>query len=314
MTAFSIRAFLKLRQLLQRHRFDIIHDNQTLGWGLLPLQALGVPLLATIHHPLTIDRQRGFEPPTSFRQQFDRVRFYPVVMQSFVARRMTRIVTVSQAAARAITRDFGVSPENITVIYNGIDCALFRPLPEVRRIPGRVLFVGNIEDPNKGGRFLLQAMTSVRPDAHLVVVTGGISDPTALEHTLKELGLHHRVSFHCQLSPPELVRMYASAEVAVSPSVFEGFGFPAAEAMACGLPLVAAKGGALPEVVGDAGRLVPTRNAHALATAINILLGDAGLRQRLGQAARVRVQTKFRWEDAVRRLLRVYIEMIDAHG
>jgi glycosyltransferase involved in cell wall biosynthesis len=108
--------------------------------------------------------------------------------------------------------------------------------------------------------------------------------------------------------------MYASAEVAVSPSVFEGFGFPAAEAMACGLPLVAAKGGALPEVVGDAGRLVPTRNAHALATAINILLGDAGLRQRLGQAARVRVQTKFRWEDAVRRLLRVYIEMIDAHG
>jgi glycosyltransferase involved in cell wall biosynthesis len=313
MAAFSVRAFLKVRQLLPRYRFDIIHDNQTLGWGLLPLRALGVPMLATIHHPLTIDRQRGFEPPTSFRQQLGHVRFYPIAMQRFVARRMARIVTVSKASARAISRDFRVPSGNIEVIYNGVDCRLFRPLPEVPRVAGRVLFVGNIEDPNKGGRYLLRAMTYVRPEAHLVVVTGGISDQPTLERELDTLGLRHRITFYSRLSSAALVHMYATAEVAVSPSLFEGFGFPAAEAMACGLPLVAARGGALPEVVGDAGLLVPTRNPQALAVAINTLLRDANLRQRLGQAARARVQTKFRWEEAVQHLVRVYMEMIDAH-
>jgi glycosyltransferase involved in cell wall biosynthesis len=314
MAAFSARAFLKVRQLLRQQQFDVIHDNQTLGWGLLPLQALGVPLLATIHHPLTIDRQRGFEPPTSFQQQFNRVRFYPIRMQRFVARHMARIITVSKASAEAISRDFCVPPANIEVIYNGVDCNLFRPLPEVPRVPGRVLFVGNIEDRNKGGRYLLQAMTHVRPDAQLVVVTGGISDLQGLERELDCLGLRHRITFYARLSSQALVRMYATAEVAVSPSLFEGFGFPAAEAMACGLPLVAARGGALPEVVGDAGVLVPARDAQALAMAINTLLGDSPRRRQLGRTARARIQTRFRWQDTAQRLVQVYTEMCNAHG
>lgn len=313
LSTFSMRAFLKVRQLCQRYRFDVIHDNQTLGWGLLPLQALGIPLLATIHHPLTIDRQRGFEPPTSFRQQFERVRFYPVLMQGFVARRLRRIVTVSNASADAISRDFRVPSSAITVIHNGVDCDLFRPLPEVPRVPGRLLFVGNIEDPNKGGRYLLQAMRFVKPEAHLVVVTGGISDWHTLHRQVRELGLEHRITFDCQLTPSALVRMYATAEVAISPSLFEGFGFPAAEAMACGLPLVATRGGALPEVVGNAGMLVQPRHPRALATAINTLLDDSGLRQRLGQAARARIKRRFRWQDAIHRLLKAYEDTINAH-
>jgi len=314
LNTFSIRAFAKVRELARQGRFDIIHDNQCLGWGLLPLQALGMPLVATIHHPLSIDRQRGWEPPTDFRAQLNRALFFPLVMQGTVARRLPRIVTVSDVSAEAITRDFRVSRNRIAVVHNGLDSALFRPLPQVAPVPGRVIFVGNLQDPNKGGRYLLEAAGMLPPAAHLLIVTGGITRWDWVNGLLERFGLHGRVQFRFKVELEELVRLYATAEVAVSPSVFEGFGFPAAEAMACGLPLVAARGGALPEVVGDAGVLVPPRDAGALARAITALLGDAPRRAALGQAARTRIMERFRWESAARRLEAVYREVIHAHG
>ncbi len=313
MTSFSVRALLLLRRLMAHHAFDVIHDNQSLGWGLLPIKALGVPLLATIHHPLTVDRQRGFEPPTSFARQWSKILFYPILMQGFVARRLPRVVTVSHAAARSIERDFGVAPDRISVIYNGVDTARFRPLPKIRRKPGRVLFVGNIEDPNKGGAYLLRAMAMLKRPARLEIVTGGIAEPQAFAATLRDLGIAERVNVHYRLTGDALTEMYASAQVAVSPSIFEGFGFPAAEAMACGLPLVAASGGALPEVVGDAGITVPVRDPAALAVAIDRLLGDAPLRKRLGVAGRKRVVERFQWPAAASQLADVYRQMVGAH-
>ncbi len=314
MATFSMRAFFKLRELLPRHRFEVIHDNQSLGWGLLPMKTLGVPVLATIHHPLTVDRMRGFEAPTSFGRQWQKMKFYPVPMQRLVARRMDHVVTVSEASARAISEDFRIPQERISVIYNGVDAGRFRPLPRVRRVPGRVLFVGNIEDANKGGVYLLRAMALLPPPAHLTIVTGGISQQDWFRGLLVELGLKQRVSVHYRLSGERLVEMYASAQVAVSPSLFEGFGFPAAEAMACGLPLVAARGGALPEVVGDAGLLVPVRDPEALAGALASLLANGALRRRLGRAGRRRVEDKFRWAGAARQLAGVYGRVIRAHG
>ena len=313
MTTFSLRAFFAVRRLLARHRFDVIHDNQSLGWGLLPLKSLGVPLLATIHHPLTVDRGRGFEPPTSFARQWEKMKFYPVGMQSVVARRMDHVVTVSHAAAASIREAFRVPSHKMTVVYNGVDAQRFRPLPGVRRVPGRVLFVGNIEDANKGGVYLLRAMALLPPPAHLVIVTGGISQQEWFDGLLEQLGLRGRVQVHYRLTGDRLVQMYASAELAVSPSLFEGFGFPAAEAMACGLPLVAARGGALPEVVGDAGLLVPVRDPGALADACARLLADAGLRQKLGRAARRRVLREFRWSRAAEQLTDVYERVMHAH-
>ncbi len=312
MTGFGWRAFGAVRRLLERHPFDVVHDNQSLGWGLLAIRALGLPTLATVHHPLTIDRARGFDPPATLRKRLDRVRFFPVLMQGWVARRMRRIVTVSQASAQAIATDFRVPPERIRVIYNGVDSARFRPLPGVPRVPGRVLFVGNLEDANKGGIYLLRAMAKLAPPAHLVVATGGIAQQDWLRDQLDRLHLHGRISIRYRLDPASLVELYASAQVAVSPSLFEGFGFPAAEAMACGLPLVAARGGALPEVVGDAGVLVPVADDAALAGAIGALLADPARRAGLGLAARARVCERFRWDAAVRALVSVYEETIHA--
>lgn len=313
MTAFSLRAFYKVRGLQRRERFDVIHDNQSLGWGLLPMGRLGVPVIATIHHPLTVDRRRGFEPPTSFRQQLSRLLFYPIPMQGHVARRLKRIVTVSHASAEAIAADFRVAPGRIRVIHNGVDTARFRPPSNGSRVAGRVIYVGNLEDRNKGVVYLLRAMALVRRPAHLLVVGSGGTVPQWVRREIAGLGIEARVRFEAQLPPGALVERYGTAEAAVSPSLFEGFGFPAAEAMACGLPLVAARGGALPEVVGDAGLLVPTRDPAAIARALDTLLGDGELRARLGRAARSRMVEKFRWERAARELVQVYEEVRDAH-
>jgi len=313
MAAFSLRAWLRLRALMRTARFDVIHDNQCLGWGLLPMRRLGAPVIATIHHPLTIDRERYFEPPATLLERWRGWRLYPIGMQGHVARRMARIVTVSHASAEAIARDFRVRPERIRVIPNGLDTVLFRPPERPRRVPGRVIYVGNLGDRNKGVVYLLRAMARVPPPAHLAVVGAGAAVPAWVRALVAELGLDDRITFEAQLTPQDLVTRYGEAELTVSPSLFEGFGFPAVEGMACGLPVVAARGGALPEVVGDAGLLVPTRDAEALAEAIRRLLGDAALRERLGAAARARVLERFSWSRAAAHLIEVYREVNDAH-
>ena len=304
--AFSLRAFYCVRKLLSRHRFDVIHDNQTLGWGLLPMKALGIPMVATIHHPLTIDRRRGFDPPTSFRRQLGQTLFYPIGMQGFVARRMPRIVTVSHASARAIRHDFRVRPERLIVIYNGIDGDHFRPPAAPSRVAGRAIWVGNLEDRNKGAAYLLQSVPHCRNLRELLVITASPRIPEWATSLVRDLGVTDRVRFHEPVDRAALPRWFATADLAVCSSIFEGFGMPIAEAMACGLPVVAARGGALPEVVGDAGLLVPPRDPVALAAAIDKLLGDPPLRRRLGRAARKRVLARFRWEDTAKRVVEVY--------
>jgi len=312
MTAFSLRAFWTVRRLMRRYRFDILHDNQTLGWGLLPLRHLGVPLVATIHHPITVDRARGFDPPGGFGARWRAAVFYPIPMQGFVARRLAPIVTVSEASRERIAADFGVPAGRIRRVYNGVDCQRFRPRPEVARVPGRVLWVGNLEDRNKGGRYLLEAAARLHPRARLVVATGALAPRSWVYGEIERLGLAGRIDLRLHLGAEQLAELYASAEVGVCSSLFEGFGFPAAEAMASGLALVAARGGALPEVVGDAGVLVPVADGAALAEAVNALLDDPARRERLGRAARERVLERFQWERAARQMEQVYREALAA--
>jgi glycosyltransferase involved in cell wall biosynthesis len=314
MGAFSLRAFWKVLGLLRRHEFDVIHDNQTIGWGLLPLMKLGVPLVATIHHPLSVDRERGFDSPSGFADRWRLTMFHPILMQGFVARRIPTILTVSEASRVRIAADFRVATERIRIVYNGVDTERFRPRPSVKRVPGRVLYVGNLEDRNKGGRYLLEAAARLASGAQLVIATSGLSPESWVHRDMERLGLTGKIDFRLHLSADELAELYASAEVGVCASLFEGFGFPAAEAMASGLPLVAASGGALPEVVGDAGVLVPVADGAALADAVNALLADPVRRQRLGHLARERVLSRFRWDQAAAQVEAVYAEAIEAQA
>ncbi len=313
---FSFRAFMKLKELMKTHAFDIIHDNQCLGYGFLLIQRLGVPFISTIHHPLTIDRSTWFEYPSDFNIKMRRILYYPLLMQKFVANRMHRIVTVSHNAALEINRAFGVNKKKISVIYNGMDASLFYPVRGARKKKNGIIFVGNVEDRKKGIIYLLKAMTLTKHRVTLTIVDGGAPTRSMVPHLINKLGLNDRVTFTGKIPIEKLIHLYSMNEMAVLPSLYEGFGFPAAEAMACELPVITTTAGALPEVVGEhmkTGYLVPPRRADAIAEGIDFLLDNPDLREEMGKAARKRVLSIFTWENAARELVAMYEEVIHAH-
>ena len=309
-SAFGFRAFMLLRKLHGARPFDVIHDNQSLGYGLLMMKALGAPLVATIHHPLTIDLVNVLERTVKFKNKMKTVMFYPTLMQAVVAKRLDHVVTVSEDSKRAIERDFGVPARRQTVVYNGIDRGVFRPMKGVKKKRGNIIFVGNIEDGKKGFAYLLKAMPMIDPSVTLTAVDGGAPHRKVTDRLMERLGLGGRVEFTGKTSTEELVRLYSRAELAVVPSVYEGFGLPAAEAMSCGVPVVSSNGGALPEVVGDAGIVTPARDEHALAAAVNGLINDRNRLVELSAAGIVRVRELFNWEKAVGDMIRLYRNLI----
>ncbi|MEX0786672.1 MAG: glycosyltransferase family 4 protein [Dehalococcoidia bacterium] len=309
MGAFSIRAYQRLRELLARgQRFDVVHDNQVLGYGTLLIRALGVPVVATVHHPLTVDRENRVREARSASEQVRAVLFYPFFMQRFVVRRVDRVVAVSPSAARSVARAFDLDEAEIAIVRNGVDTDTFRPLADVEREQDRILFVGDPEDRNKGFRYLLLALARLAPSTafRLVVVQRSWSNEAPREAA--ELGLGGRVTFIDSLSTDELAREYNRAQLLVSPSLYEGFGLPAAEAAACGTPVVATRAGALPEIVqdGETGLLVPTGNADALAQAIATLLGDSRRCASMGEAGARRVRERFSWRRAAAETAELY--------
>ncbi|HOS40618.1 MAG TPA: glycosyltransferase family 4 protein [Spirochaetota bacterium] len=305
-SAFSYRAFAMLRELSQTVRFDVIHDNQCLGYGLLLMQGLGVPVIATIHHPLTVDLKNVIERASSFANKVKGIFFYPISMQRFVAKRLDHVITVSEDSRDRITRSFGVPAQRQTVVYNGLDRTIFRPLRAVKKVRGKIVFVGNVEDGKKGFLYLVKALSHLDAEVNLTVVDGGSPHRRVSTLLIEKLGLAGRISFTGKTTTDDLVRHYNEAQIAVVPSTHEGFGFPAAEAMACGTPVIASDGGALPEVVGDAGVIVPARDSYALAEAIHALLADPKKMKSLGAAGQARVAEHFSWEAAVRRMVGVY--------
>jgi len=316
MQTFSLRLLMRWRQLQAKHRFDIVFDNQCLAWGLLGIRATGVPVVSVIHHPLHIDREADYAIDPKLVKKIKRTLYFPLFMQQRVAPRLDRIVTVSEASRTEIQRYFGIPEKEVRVVYNGTDADLFRPVEVPKQAD--LLFVGRTEDRKKGVGTLLEAMRHL-PDTTLKIVDGRVPDDGLVMRYLRRTGIGERVTLQRRmLDLEELVREYSTARAAVVPSFFEGFGFPASEAMACGLPVIANAAGALPEVIGtdgEAGRLVPPRDPRSLAAAIADVLAEPERAARMGRAARARIEHAFRWGDAAARLLEVFEETIRAaHG
>ncbi|MBW2243728.1 MAG: glycosyltransferase family 4 protein, partial [Deltaproteobacteria bacterium] len=312
MQSFGLRLFLRWKELHEKHRFDIVFDNQCLSWGLLGIRALGVPVVSVIHHPLHIDREADFAVDPRLIKKVKRTLYFPLFMQQQVAPRLDRIVTVSEASRREIERYFGIRSKDIAVVYNGTDAEIFRPFPEVPKQTD-LIFVGRTEDRKKGIGTLLEAL-SLLPDVTLKIVDGRIPPHGLVPTLVKRFGLEQRVKVNGHfLELPDLVREYSTGRIAVVPSFFEGFGFPASEAMACGLPVIANAAGALPEVVGtdgSAGRLVPPRDPRALADAISEILAEPERAAEMGRAARERVLNVFSWSDAAAGLIDVFGDVL----
>jgi glycosyltransferase involved in cell wall biosynthesis len=315
MQTFSLRLLARWKRLHDEHRFDIVFDNQCLAWGLLGIRAAGTPVVSVIHHPLHIDREADFAIDPAFVKKVKRTLYFPLLMQRIVAPRLDKIVTVSEASRREIERYFGIPEKAVSVVYNGTDSELFRPIPGTPKQTD-LLFVGRTEDRKKGIGTLLEALAKLPREITLKIIDGRIPDDGLVMRLIRRHRLADRVVLDRQmLEVPELVAQYSTARAAVVPSFFEGFGFPASEAMACGLPVIANAAGALPEVVGtdgQAGRLVPPRDAGALAAAIQDVLADPARAEAMGRAARARVERLFQWRDAAARLIEVFEETLRA--
>ncbi|WP_395296385.1 glycosyltransferase family 4 protein [Kitasatospora hibisci] len=311
---FSLRA----RQFLARHkgRYDVVHDNQTLGYGLLGLARHGFPLVTTIHHPITVDRQLELDAATTRLRRLSLRRWYAFTrMQRRVAARLDHIVTVSGSSKREIVEHLGAAPGAVSVVPIGADTRLWSPSDRIARVSGRIVTTSSADVPLKGLVHLVEALAKVRTerDAHLVVVGKPQKEQGPVSDAVRRFGLEQHIEFRTGLTDEELVDLYRSAEVACVPSLYEGFSLPAAEAMATGTPLVATTGGAIPEVAGPDGGTclaVPPGDAGALAAALGRLLDDPELRRTLGEAGRERVLERFTWRRAAELTAEAYREAI----
>ena len=253
---FGFQAYRFLRQ--NGHRFDIVHDNQSLSYGLWALSR-HLPTLATIHHPITVDLEIAVKAEHLFWKKLKQLRWYSFIhMQKRVARTLSHILTVSDSARDDIARDFDIPQERFRIVPNGINTDLFYPLSDIGKDGDRVIVTNSADTPLKGLGYLMRAIAHIRHrrPIHLVVI-GQPKSNGIIEKLVRDLELAPQVTFTGRISNDDFVREYARASVAVVPSVYEGFGLPAGEAMACGIPVIATTGGALPEVVGNAGVLVP---------------------------------------------------------
>ncbi len=313
---FSLRAnaWLKAR----RDCFDIVHDNQCLGTGMLRI-ARRMPLIATVHHPITVDRRLELAETRNPWRQLTKRRWYSFLgMQKRVLRKLPRLITVSQTSRVDIIDQLRVDPARIDVVPVGVDQAIFRPRPEIDRVPGRLLAVISSDVALKGLAYLLEAVAKLRteaPHAHLVVIGRMRPEDPAHRHVAR-FGLEGAVTFTGNISYDELIRLYGTAEIAVVPSLYEGFSLPAIQAMACGLPLVCTKVGAIPELAGTDGETalhVTSGDAGALAVGIKKALDDPALRARLGTAARERVLDRFTWAVMAKETVEQYRILIDQY-
>jgi len=288
--------------------FDVVHDNQGLGPALLQVTKAGLPLLATIHHPISVDREIEIAAAPWHRQLTLRRWFGFVRMQARVARQIDHVLVPSLSSAQDAIRDFGLQPGQLHVVPMGVDTGLFRP--RGRRVAGRIVALCSADVPLKGLDVLLRALAALpdEQDAHLTVVSkpapGGKT-----EQLVTALGLRERVHFTSDLTDAGIAELMASAEVACVPSLYEGFSLPAVEAMASGTALIASDVGALAEVVGRDGRagiLVPAGDAGALTRALGDLLVDHAGRATMGTAARARVQERFSWSASAQATVHLY--------
>ncbi len=306
---FGMRArrYLKGKQ----DKYDIIHDNQSLAFSMLSISK-NIPLVSTIHHPITIDRKIAIRTTKSFLKKVKYLRWYSfIMMQKYVARRLNRIITVSQFSKKDISNEFKINDKTIKSIPIGIDTDLFYPLPDIKKDPERLIVTNSADTPLKGLYQLLQAVKKISEKRKIkLVVIGTPKKNGGIEKLVKQLNLKDYVTFTGRIDHARFIKEYAKSSIAIVPSLYEGFGLPAGEAMACRIPLICTTGGALPEVTGTAAKLVPPGDVRAMEQAIGELLDDPEQREKLADAGYRRILKNFTWERTAIKTVETYRESI----
>jgi len=310
--AFSARANHHLSKRLGE--FDLVHDNQCLGWGIARLEQK-IPTIVTLHHPITRDRMLEMAAAPNAYRRWSIGRWYSFVrMQGKVASRMPRVVVVSENSIQDIHTDMGVDLDRMRLVPVGVDPELFRPLDGIARRPSHLITTASADVALKGLAYLLEAMAKLRADGRAVTLTIiGRPKPGKSMDLIERYGLRDSIEFVSGVSDERIVELYAEAELAVVPSLYEGFSLPAIEAMCSGTPLVATDGGALPEVTGVDGETVfrcTAGDAGSLAATIASALDAPDRREVVGAAGRQRVLERWTWRRCAELTVDQYREVL----
>ena len=307
----------RIKKILKQNlnEYDVIHDNQSLAYELLFFQKKK-PLVTTIHHPISLDLAYQLQSTNDIFLKLLMRRWHSfLVMQKFVAKRLKKIVVPSNSSMDDIKDEFRVDKNKMERVMNGIDLNVFYPDSKIQKIPFRLVTVASADVPLKGLDYLLKALSDlaeVYSDISLSII-GEQKKGGHTERLIKKLNLEKRVNFFSNLTQEDLRKTYCEAELAIIPSLYEGFGFAAIEAMACGVPLISSSGGALPEVIKDTGIIIPPKNAKEIYNSVDFLLSSPKSAKELAEKGLQRANSKFSWAAIAKKLEKVYYKEIEIH-
>ena len=292
--------------------YDLIHDNQSLCYELINIQK-EIPLVTTIHHPITRDRRLALEAAATWKERLSINRWHSFLrMQKKVAPQLNRIVCPSNQSKADVIEELKVNEENVNVVLNGIDLDSFNRDERVEKKPYRIITTASADVPLKGLKFLIEAMTEIIeeiPEAHLMVL-GRAKEKGDIAKQISRLNLEEKISFHSGLSQSEVVSLYSSSHICVIPSLYEGFGFGAGEAMACGLPLISTQSGGLKEVIGQEAVIIEAASSEAIVKAVKDLFSNKEKQLALSRAGRKRMEKEFNWMKAAEAYEKIYSKTI----
>ena len=291
---------------------DIVHGHWAIPTGpsvVAAAKKLSIPSVITMHGgDVYVNRSQGYDFPT---------RWYVKPVLKYVLNAASRLTAISEDC-REHAISCGANPDQIRLVFNGADLTRFSPgeitATDFEKYGPNMIFACRQLFPRKGIAILLEAAAIVRksiPDLKIVIAGDGFQRGE-LEQLSRDLSIDDITSFLGWIVNKDLPRYYRAAAVSVIPSLEEGFGIPAAEAMGCELPVIASDAGGLPEVVDDGvtGFVVPRGDVKALADKMLLLLHDPELRVRMGKAGREKSMRSFSWINTVKQFTEQYSELL----
>ena len=295
-----------------KFKFDVLLDNQSLSSSLLRIQE-NYPLAVTIHHPITKDHKLEIENASNWKERLSSKRWHNFLpMQKRVAPKLRNIICVSQPSKEDVISEFKVDEERITVIPNGIDIETFRPSLKNKPFEYNIVTTASADIPLKGLRNLILALPRVIkefPSTSLTVI-GKSPKKSKLHKLIDDLDLEDRISFRSGIDEEEIVDIYHNSDIAVIPSLYEGFGFGAGEAMACGVPLISTDSGGLKQVIGDSALKIKPGSVVEIEEGISKLFHDEAIRKDLIKKGRKRMEEYFDWKIAAKSYVNLFEGLI----
>ena len=308
---YGKRAYNFLKK--NKDSFDVILDNQCLATSLIDIQDI-FPLAVTIHHPITKDHKLEMESANNWKEKLSSIRWHNFLpMQKKVAPKLKKIITVSDASKQDVIEEFQVSTDSVEVILNGIDIHTFKPGPVELVKKNRIITTASADIPLKGLKYLITALPGIIkifPKTKLTVI-GKSPNNSEVSELIDALDLGDFITFRSGISESQIVDLYHSSEIAVIPSLYEGFGFGAGEAMACGVPLVTTHSGGLKDVVGDCALEISPASSEEIENAVTKLFNNHELKRDLALKGRERMETKFDWKLAANSYVKTFRKVIE---